>query len=489
MKAFLTSIIVSVIIAGSISLFILSHETKQNFGATANAGANALFEQSLAQPLGTADANMYITSGADVQGNLLPLNSYQCLSVDTGQPNFETVCGNVTASATSGLTLNITLRGLSTQTATTSNASFIFTHRRGADVRITDFPTLTVVNNELNGIQNIPNPIFYSSNFTTGYWATAPSSTLVTLGQAAAIAASGCGNASESVSGCSQLATAAQVFSSASTGSTGSRLVVPASLATSTPYNGGSSVIPSTGTNEKISQLFIDLTQSFSWSGLHNFLAGFLSTASSTLSATTSIAASNVNSNAFILNKIPYAWPSAQGGQSSILKDDGAGNLSWGGASHYSIIDTSTVQGGTTPATSTAVLSIPAGALSASSTISVVANVACNSTSSVCTFSLRDSGGTTFASCTVTNTAASFSWNGPLNITVQNLTGLSSQTSITSGILAITGTNTYAASDICSSTGSSSFNMANALNLVMVASGTNGSGVTSIFSYSIVVNP
>lgn len=332
MKSFLFSIGLSIIALGVASAAFLQHEQVQSFGATANAGANALYEQSLAQPLGTTDANMYVTSGGDVQGNLLPLNSYQCLSVDTGQPNFEAICGNVTASASSGLTLAVTLRGLSTQTATTSNPSFIFTHRRGADVRITDFPALTVVNNQLNGVQTIPNPIYYSSNFTPPFWTNAASNTIATLGIVQSTAAAGCGNASETASGCSQISTAAQAAAGVSIGSTAARLVLPGSLATSTPGNSTATGNIPTTIGKFLSQSFFDFTQLFTFSG------GLTST------ATTTLAGSNVLSNAVVIRSVPYAFPSSQGASSTVLSDDGLGNLSWEGQNWQLLVSTTTTQ-------------------------------------------------------------------------------------------------------------------------------------------------
>lgn len=260
------------------------HFQTQSYGATGNAGANALYEQSLAQPLGTTDANMYVTSGADVQGNLLPLNSYQCLSVDTGQPNFEAVCGTVTTSSTAGLTLLVSLRGLSTQTATTSNASFIFTHRRGADVRITDFPALTVVNNELNGVQNIPNLLTYDQSvLITG---TSPSTTVATKYYVDNTVTSGAPNATTLVKGIVQLANSAQAALGTILGSTGASLVLSSSLSTSTPYNSGSNVVPITGINEKLSQLFLDLTQQFNFSSIFTTLASSTNATSTNFTVT-----------------------------------------------------------------------------------------------------------------------------------------------------------------------------------------------------------
>lgn len=295
---------IAVLIAGFSVGYVMTHTATVSFGATANAGANALYEQSLAQPLGTTDANMYVTSGADVQGNLLPLNSYQCLSVDTGQPNFEGICGTVTATNSSGLTLLVSLRGLSTQTATTSNPSFIFTHRRGADVRITDFPTLTVNNNELNGVQNIP----FLLTYDTGVFINtlSPTSTLATKYYVDQTAISGAPNASNVVKGIVQLATAVQTALGTILGSTGAALVIPSSIATSTPYNSGTNVVPVTGTNEKLSQLFLDLTQNFSVSGLWNFSATTTmatSTAASSTTQTANVGTLNVNNfNGQVIN-------------------------------------------------------------------------------------------------------------------------------------------------------------------------------------------
>lgn len=491
MKTFWIPLALSIIALGC-SVFALTHEQqiKQSFGATSNAGANALFEQSLAQPLGTTDANMYVTSGADVQGNLLPLNSYECLSVDTGQPNFEAICGNVTASGITGLTLAVTLRGLSTQTATTSNSSFIFTHRRGADVRITDFPTLTVVNNELNGVQNIPNPVFYSSNFTPSFWTGTASNTLATIGIVNSTAAAGCGNSSEVFNGCVQLATAAQAAAGTSIGSTGARLVPPNSLFNATPA--ASILVPVTSAAGKLAQGFIDLTQAFIWSGLHTFTAGFISTASSTLSATTTIAASNVLSNALILHGIPYAFPSSQGGANTFAKNDGLGNISWGTPAvlQYTVVNSNSITAngsGVNYATSTVPVTIPAGTLTASSTWTLSANITCTTSTSDCIYLLRDSGGTTFATCDLGNNSQSNNI-GFINMQGSNQSSLSSQSTLVQGWTS-SGAGASNTTFRCQAISTAAFNTANAINLVMVAEQTASSQNTTITGYSLTIHP
>lgn len=488
MKTFYTML--APLIAISISVLALVHAGAMttNFGATANAGANALYEQSLAQPLGTTDANMYVTSGADIQGNLLPLNSYQCLSVDTGQPNFEAICGNVTASATSGLTLAVTIRGLSTQTATTSNPSFIFTHRRGADVRITDFPALTVVNNQLSGTQVIPNAIYYSSNFTPSFWTTAPSSTLATLGIVNSTAAAGCGNANETASGCSQLATSLQLALGTSLGSTNARLVIGNNLATSTPYNGGTNVIPVTGTNEKLSQLFLDLTQAFTWSALNTFTSGFLSTASSTINATTTIAASNVLNKALVLNGIPYAFPSSQGGLNSTFINNGSGGIAWGNlpSEQYSVASTTALNVFNNVTVTYLPLTVPAGILSASSTVNTSGVMKCSTSGSggTCTVSLIDTNANTYCTLLVSpGTSATafvqFNMNSFANGSV------SSQSGTITALQLISSTFT----DDSTACGGA-VNWANAVNFEIKLVTSNSTGVSATLSpFTLTVRP
>jgi hypothetical protein len=88
--------------------------------------------------------------------NSTSLSGYACFTVDSGNPNVEFICG--TASGTSITSL---IRGIDTLDGKTSVASLIFSHRRGADVKITDFPVFSIVRNIVNGTDTFPNPITY----------------------------------------------------------------------------------------------------------------------------------------------------------------------------------------------------------------------------------------------------------------------------------------------------------------------------------------
>lgn len=160
-------------------------------------------------------------------------------------------------------------------------------------------------------------------------WANFSTQVLADVSYVNSVVAAGAANASETVKGIIQLSTGAQSAAGTSLGSTGARLVVPNSLATSTPYSGTpqGSFPTSNAIGGKISQLWIDLTQPFVWSGLATFTAGFIDTASSTLNNTVNITCSA--GKTLNLNGVSYVCPSTQGAAGTFLKNDGSGNLNW----------------------------------------------------------------------------------------------------------------------------------------------------------------
>ena len=128
----------------------------------------SLFETSLASAIGTADASMTLVSGTDRQGNAL--SGYFCFTLDGGTNNVEYVCGTVAGTAVTSM-----IRGIDPITGVTSVTALEYTHRRGASVKVTDYPTLTILARELNGNDYIPNLIY----FNTGIGQTFSSTTAV----------------------------------------------------------------------------------------------------------------------------------------------------------------------------------------------------------------------------------------------------------------------------------------------------------------------
>lgn len=121
--------------------------------------APSLFETSLATPISKTDTSMTLANGTLANGSLL--SGYTCFTVDSGTPSVEFICG--TASGTSITSL---IRGIDTLTGNTTTSSLVFSHRRGANVKITDFPAFSIVRNIANGQDTLPNPISYATGVT-----------------------------------------------------------------------------------------------------------------------------------------------------------------------------------------------------------------------------------------------------------------------------------------------------------------------------------
>lgn len=126
-----------------------------------------------------------------------------------------------------------------------------------------------------------------------------------------AVSASGCAAASEGVKGCVDLATQTQAASSTSLGSSGARLVLPATIATDTPNSATrTSRVLMSSMFGYLKQSWIDLTQEFA------FTAATFTRATSTQATTTSFAVSGATTN---FNGARYTWPTSNGAASSSI--------------------------------------------------------------------------------------------------------------------------------------------------------------------------
>lgn len=236
----------------------------------------AVYDSVLSAPLGSSDTTIYLKSATTNQGSAL--SGFNCFTIDVNTPNLEYVCGTVSGTTVTGLTRNIDYF-----TGTTTN-SIVATpsHRTGADIRISDFPFLQILHNIFSGSDVFPTSLHYVSGTTfTG-------SDLYAIPDVAyvnSVGSAGCAFASESTGGCSQLSTAIQAASSTSVGSTGQRLVLPSSLATSSDDIAGLHVVV-TQNSGKINWNQIDLANPFTSTATDIFNSGFIVNASSTFTST-----------------------------------------------------------------------------------------------------------------------------------------------------------------------------------------------------------
>ncbi|MFN3658179.1 MAG: hypothetical protein ACK4UO_13060 [Pseudolabrys sp.] len=207
---------------------------------------------------------------------------YHCFTVDEGRSDAEFICGTLTAAKTiTGLQ-----RGVDPNTGTTTNASLQFSHRVGANVKITDFPLIQRLRNLVNGTEPLPNPLLYQSHPCV---ADSASTTVCDKdyleGYANNVIAGGSPTSTEALGGKVELATATEAAASYD-GGAAKPTVLQSKNATSTPgLNAGNSV-PVTIAG-KLAQAFWDLTAAFTWTGTHIFSGLTSFTATSTMATTT----------------------------------------------------------------------------------------------------------------------------------------------------------------------------------------------------------
>lgn len=243
---------------------------------TALPQAVAVFETSLASPISTSATSMTLTANS-VRGGTT-LSGYNCLTIDEGSAQAEFVCGTVSGTTVSSLT-----RGIDPATGTSTVASLQFAHRRGANVKITDFPIITIMRNQLNGVERLENLMVYSTSSQPCAVGSA-TGTICAKAYIDSVAVAGASNADETTKGIFEAATALEQASSTALGSTGAVLALQAKHATDTPTYG--CAVGFTGTAGAgctvIANLLGKITQSF-W----NLTEAFTFTATTTHATTT----------------------------------------------------------------------------------------------------------------------------------------------------------------------------------------------------------
>lgn len=120
-----------------------------------------LFQTSLAFPFAPNDTTFTLAS--DVMINGVRLSGLVCASIDIGQPNPEYVIGILVSNV-----ITVILRNVNPLDPRIAGPMPTQTHRRGAVAKITDFASIQIMRNILNGDQPLDNIIRYtqSQNFT-----------------------------------------------------------------------------------------------------------------------------------------------------------------------------------------------------------------------------------------------------------------------------------------------------------------------------------
>lgn len=119
----------------------------------------ASFTTSLASGITDTSTAMTLVSGTDKSGDTL--SGYICYTLDEGSSNEEFVCGS-----TSGTAVTAMIRGIDPVDANLEVTALKKVHRRGASVKITNYPSQGVITRILNGDETFPNPTGYASGVT-----------------------------------------------------------------------------------------------------------------------------------------------------------------------------------------------------------------------------------------------------------------------------------------------------------------------------------
>lgn len=261
-----------------------------------------------------------LVKGKDGQGN--NLSGAYGFVLDQGSASQEIVF----CTAVSGTSATGCIRGVDLTTGTTSVTALEQTHNRGASVQITTAPVVNIMANILRGVESIAQPIFYTNTLATSTIAQNRSN-LVNWGllQDTAFTGSGAVAATQNAVGYVQISSGAQAAASTPNNGATAYLALTSAIATST-WN------KNTATNDVIVS-----------SSTGRIDPNFIYPASTT-------------------------WPGTNLASSTVLTNDGNGNLSWEFPSPTTIgvFASSSVSTNTTSASTTLyTLTIPANTLNA----------------------------------------------------------------------------------------------------------------------------
>lgn len=154
-KLILGAIGAGIVVAGYFGFYLPSRDI--NVGVDLPE-APALFETSLAAPISSTATTIPLSS-IIVRGGE-ELANYNCFTIDEGSSQAEFVCGTISTSTTS---LINAARGVSAKDGFTENAALQFSHRRGASVKVTDFPIIQLLRSQNNGDEAFENVLKYAS--------------------------------------------------------------------------------------------------------------------------------------------------------------------------------------------------------------------------------------------------------------------------------------------------------------------------------------
>lgn len=133
-------------------------QAPQNVGATVPVVV-ATFQTSLQASITASATSMTLVSGTNSAGN--SISGYTCFNIDEGTSVEEFVCGTASGTAVTSM-----IRGIDPVDGDLEVTALKKIHRRGASVKITNYPSLAIVSRIINGSETFPNTISYANGVT-----------------------------------------------------------------------------------------------------------------------------------------------------------------------------------------------------------------------------------------------------------------------------------------------------------------------------------
>lgn len=239
------------------------------FGSFNYTGGGTYYTQgSVSSTQTTVQLSGFLEPGSNIPYTMSYLNTdivYATIAPQSAQAEFISFTG-ITQNANGTAVLTGVSRGLSRSYPYTASSTFAFPHPGQSQLILSTPPQffnhfLIKGNSQtIDGLFTFTDPPIFVNAATS----TAQAASVAYVN---GVAFAGAPNASETVKGISELSTAAETGAGTSSGGTGARLVIPTSLATSTPTASCSAFCVVVAAAGKISQSFLDLTQSFTVSG------------------------------------------------------------------------------------------------------------------------------------------------------------------------------------------------------------------------------
>lgn len=224
----------------------------------------AWFETSLASKITSSATSMTLVSGEDAAEN--DLDGYMCFTIDEGTSVQEFVCGTASSTAVSSM-----IRGIDPIDGDLEVSALKKAHRRGASVKVTNYPQLAILSRIVDGAETFPNILEYASANTF----TAGSNEIPSVLYVDTVATSGAAYGSYTVQGLFELATTSELALGTATSGAQMYLVVPSDLVGAT--SSAIVMIPMTDSTGKLSQGFIDLTEAWAFTGSMTFTSSTFS--------------------------------------------------------------------------------------------------------------------------------------------------------------------------------------------------------------------